>query len=78
MNAIAVVNAAYFASEPNVSTEKDSTCPGVRENSVWEASSGINNPPAMILKTAETTRATIQATRHSAKFLIIIFILLSP
>jgi hypothetical protein len=32
----------------------------------------------MILKTAETARAMIPAMRPSAKFLIIIFILLSP
>ena len=38
----APINAEYFAMGPNVSTACDSTSPGVTENKVWDASSGMN------------------------------------
>jgi hypothetical protein len=37
--------AEYLASGPKFSTACDSNCPGVSENKVWDASSGMNGPP---------------------------------
>ena len=38
--------AEYLASGPKFSTACDSNCPGVSENNVCDASSGMNIPPA--------------------------------
>jgi len=37
--------AEYLASGPKFSTACDSNCPGVSENKVWDASSGIKGSP---------------------------------
>jgi len=43
---IAAVKAEYLARGPKFSTACDSNCPGVSENRVCDASSGMNGPPA--------------------------------
>ena len=42
---MAAENAEYLASGPKFSTACDSNCPGVSENKVCDASSGMNGPP---------------------------------
>ena len=58
----APINAEYFAIEPNVSTACDSISPGVSENKVWDASSGMNIPPKKILCTKDTATAIAPVT----------------
>lgn len=43
---MAAENAEYLASGPRFCTACDSNCPGVSENNVCEAISGMNIPPA--------------------------------
>jgi hypothetical protein len=63
---IAPIKAEYLASGPNVPTAWDSTDPGVSENRVWDAISGIKGPlnvnlriNAMAIATAPVQRPTM-------------------
>ena|SRR6188472_3446080 len=57
----APIKAEYLAIGPNDSTARDSICPGVSENKVWEATSGKNNPPTYNLRSKDAARATVPA-----------------
>jgi hypothetical protein len=59
---VAPMKEEYLASGPSVCTACDSTSPGVRENNVNEASSGINNPPENNLKISDIATAIAPAT----------------
>ena len=63
---MAPIKAEYLASGPNVPTAWDSTDPGVSENRVWDALSGIKGPlnanlriNAMAIATAPVQRPTM-------------------
>ena len=58
---MAPINAEYLASGPNVSTACDSISPGVRENKVWDATSGRNGLPANNLRSKDTAIAIAPA-----------------
>ena len=58
---MAPINAEYLASDPNVSTACDSTSPGVSENKVWDAISGMNGPPKNNLRSKDTAIAMAPA-----------------
>src|SRR5919199_6681 len=58
----APINAEYLASGPNVSTARDSICPGVSENKVCDAISGRNDPPTSNLISNEIATAIAPAT----------------
>lgn len=55
------MNAEYLAIGPKVPTAWDSTDPGVSENKVWEAISGINGALNANLKTKAMAIATLPA-----------------
>ncbi len=58
---MAPIKAEYLASEPKVSTACDSTSPGVSENKVWDATSGINGPPKNNLRSKDIAIAMAPA-----------------
>lgn len=59
---VAPIKDEYLARGPNVCTACDSTSPGVRENNVNDATSGMNKPPANNRKSIATATATDPAT----------------
>ena len=63
----APINAEYFAIGPNVSTACDSTSPGVIENKVWDASSGMNIALKKVLNAKETAIAIAPPTSPTRK-----------
>ena len=58
---MAPINAEYLASEPKFSTACDSICPGVSENKVCDASSGMNWLPKNNLRSKDTAIAMAPA-----------------
>ena len=63
----APIKEEYLAKDPSVCTACDSTSPGVRENNVNDAISGINKPPANDLRSKDITRAMAPAARPPMK-----------
>ncbi len=63
MAIIAPIKAEYLASGPNVPTAWDSTDPGVSENRVWDAISGIKGPLNANLRSKAIDIATAPAQR---------------
>ena len=60
---IAPIKAEYLASGPNVPTAWDSTDPGVSENRVWDAISGIKGPLNANLRINAMAIATVPVQR---------------
>jgi hypothetical protein len=59
--------AEYLASGPKFDTACDSNCPGVSENNVCDASSGMNIPPAYDRITSAIAMAMAPAARPATK-----------
>ena len=64
---IAPVNAEYLVRGPKFSTACDSNCPGVSENRVCDASSGMKGPPANDRISRDIAIATAPAARPRTK-----------
>ena len=67
---IAAVKAEYLARGPKFSTACDSNCPGVSENRVCDASSGMKGPPANDRISIDTAIATAPAASPRMKELL--------
>ena len=59
--------AEYFAIGPNVSTACDSISPGVSENKVWDASSGMNIELKKVREARDTAIAIAPPTSPTRK-----------
>lgn len=64
-------NAEYLASGPRFSTACDSNCPGVSENKVCDASSGMNGPPANDRISSAIAIAMAPAASHPPKEILV-------
>lgn len=67
LSTIAAIKAEYLARGPKFSTACDSNSPGVSENKVCDASSGMNDPPASDLINSEIPMARAPATTPAVK-----------
>ncbi len=67
LTTVAPIKDEYFARGPSVCTACDSTSPGVSENRVNDAISGINRPSANNLRSKDIVTATAPATRPPTK-----------
>jgi hypothetical protein len=65
---VAPIKDEYLARGPRVSTACDSTSPGVRENNVNDATSGMNKAPANNRKSIPTATAIAPATIPPKKY----------
>ena len=63
----APINAEYLATGPKVPTACDSTSPGVSENKVWDASSGMNVTPKKVRSAKATAIAMAPLTSPTRK-----------
>lgn len=63
--------AEYLAREPRFSTACDCNCPGVSENKVCDASSGMNGPPANDRISSAIAIATAPAASPPTKEILV-------
>ena len=68
LTSVAPMKEVYLARGPRVCTACDSTSPGIRENNVNDAISGINNPPANNRRIRDIATAIAPATIPPRKY----------